>query len=66
MRATPAARALVATLDVLDRFWGPIAVAVIVALEALYFGPRGMVEWMVGAGVVGAGLLVAWIVGFTG
>ncbi len=66
MRATPPARALAWLVDVLDRFWGPLAVGIIVVLEAAVFAPRGMMEWMVGAGIVGAGLLVGWIVGFTG
>jgi hypothetical protein len=36
-----------------------------VALEVLVFGPRGMVEWMIGAGIVGAGLLIGWLAGST-
>jgi len=62
MRATRPARLLVRSIGFLDRFWGPLVVAVVVALEVFVFGPRGMVEWMIGAGIVGAALLVAWIV----
>ena len=66
MRATPLARALSLPVDFLDRFWGLIGLAVIVALEATVFGPRGMVEWMIGAGIVGAALLIGWLVGSSG
>jgi hypothetical protein len=66
VRATPPARALAWTVDVLDRLWGPIALAVIVSLEIFVFSPRGMVEWMLGCGIVGAALLIGWLVGFTG
>ena len=65
MRATPTARAFAWTIDFLDRFWGLVGLAVIVLLEVAVFGPRGMVEWMIGAGVVGAALLVGWLVGYT-
>ncbi len=65
MRATPATRALAWSIDFLDRFWGPIGVAIVVALEVFVWGPRGMVEWMIGGGVVGAGLLVGWLGGYT-
>jgi hypothetical protein len=65
MRATPATRALAWSVDFLDRFWGPIGVAVVVALEVLVWGPRGMMEWMIGGGVVGAALLVGWLAGYT-
>jgi multisubunit Na+/H+ antiporter MnhC subunit len=61
MRATPAARAFSWSVDFLDRFWGLIGFAVVVGLEVFVFGPRGMVEWMIGAGVVGAGIVVAWV-----
>ena len=50
MRATPAARALSWSVDFLDRFWGLIGVAIVVALEVFVWGPRGMVEWMIGGG----------------
>jgi hypothetical protein len=39
---------------------------VVVLLEVLVFGPRGMVEWMVGAGIVGAALVVGWLAGYSG
>ena len=35
------------------------------ALEVFVFGPRGMVEWMIGAGVVGAALVIGWLAGYT-
>ena len=65
MRATPATRALAWSVDFLDRFWGLVGVAVVVALEVFVFGPRGMMEWMIGAGIVGAALLLGWLVGYT-
>ncbi len=65
MRATPATRSLAWSVDFLDRFWGLIGVAIVVALEIFVFGPRGMLEWMIGAGVVGAALLLGWLVGYT-
>jgi hypothetical protein len=65
MKATRSARALAWLVDFLDRFWGLAGLAVIVALEVLVFGPRGMVEWMIGAGIVGAGLLIGWLAGST-
>jgi hypothetical protein len=61
VRATPPARALAWLVDFLDRFWGLIGFVVCLLLVALVFGPRGMNEWMLGAGVVGAGLVVAWV-----
>ena len=61
MRATPPARALVFALRLLDHYWGLIGLGVIVALEATVFAPRGMTEWMIGGGIVGAALLVVWI-----
>ena len=63
MKATPPARALVFALGVLDHYWGLIGLGVVVVLEAVVFAPRGMVEWMIGAGIVGAALLVVWLVG---
>ena len=65
MKATPPARAFVWSVDFLDKYWGLIGLAIVVALEVFVFGPRGMVEWMIGAGVVGAGLLIGWLAGFT-
>jgi hypothetical protein len=65
MRATPATRAFSWSVDFLDRFWGLIGLAVVVALEVFVFGPRGMVEWMIGAGVVGAALVIGWLAGYT-
>ncbi len=38
---------------------------VVVVLEVFVFGPRGMVEWMIGGGIVGAALLIGWLVGYT-
>jgi hypothetical protein len=58
MRATRPARALAFLVDALDRYWGLLGLAVVVVLEALVFAPRGMVEWMIGAGIVGAALLI--------
>jgi hypothetical protein len=66
VRATPSVRALAWSIDFLDRFWGLVGLAVVVAREALVFGPRGMVEWMIGAGIVGAALLIGWLVGSSG
>ena len=66
MKATPPARALAWSVDFLDRFWGLVGLAVVVALEVFVFGPRGMVEWMIGAGIVGAGLLIGWLAGYSG
>jgi hypothetical protein len=64
MRATPPARAFSWSVDFLDKFWGLIGVAIVVALEVFVFGPRGMVGWMIGAGVVGAALLLGWLAGY--
>ncbi len=65
MKATPPARVLVWFADVLDRFWGLVALVIVVLLETLVFGPGGMVEWMIGAGIVGAALPIGWLVGYT-
>ena len=65
MKATPPARALAWSVDFLDKYWGLIGVAVVVALEVFVFGPRGMVEWMIGAGIAGAALLIGWLAGYT-
>jgi len=66
MRATPPARALSRFVDFLDRFWGLLGLAVVVALEVFVFGPRGMVEWMIGAGIAGAALVIGWLAGESG
>jgi hypothetical protein len=66
VRATPPARALAFLVDVLDRFWGLIGLAVCLALVALVFAPRGMFEWMLGAACVGTALVVVWIGGGAG
>ena len=63
MRATRPARLLSRAVDVVDRFWGLLVVAVIVALEAFVFAPRDMVEAMIGAGIIGAAVVAAWLVG---
>ena len=63
MRATPPAPLPAWTIDVLDRYWGLLGVAAVVALEALVFAPRGMTEAMIGGGIVGAALLVGWLWG---
>ena len=63
MRATRPARALAFLVDALDRYWGLLGVASVVALEALVFAPRGMTEAMLGGGIVGAPLLVGWLRG---
>jgi hypothetical protein len=65
MRATPPARALVWLVHFLDKYWGPIGLVVVVLLETMVFAPRGMVEWMIGGGIVGAGLLIGWLAGFS-
>lgn len=63
MRATPPTRALALLVDILDRYWGLLGVVAVVALEALVFAPRGMTEAMIAGGIVGAALLVGWLVG---
>lgn len=63
MKATPSARLLAALLEWLDRYWGPVGVAVVVALEVFVFVPRGQVMAMIIGAIVGAALLVAWLVG---
>lgn len=63
MKATPAARVLVALVAGLNRYWGPIGIVIIVALEALVFAPRGQFLAMIMGGIVGAGLFVAWLLG---
>ena len=61
MRATPPAARSPGSIDVLDRFWGLVGLVVVVALEVFVFGPRGMTEWMIGGGVVGARCVVGWL-----
>ena len=61
MKATPPARVLVWFLDILDRFWGLIGLAICGALVVLVFAPRGMFAWMIGAACVGTALVVVWI-----
>jgi hypothetical protein len=63
MKATRPARALVFLVDMQDRYWGLLALLVVVVLEAGVFAPRGMTEAMLGGGIVGAGLLVGWLWG---
>jgi energy-coupling factor transporter transmembrane protein EcfT len=63
MKAKPPARVLAWLVDVLDRFWGLIGLAVCLALVALVFAPRGMFAWMIGAGCVGTAMVVVWIGG---
>ena len=63
MRATPPARALALLVDILDRYRGLLGGGVVVVLEAVVFGLRGMSEAMIGGGIVGAALLVGWLVG---
>ena len=53
------------SVDVLDKYWGLIGLAIVVALEVFVFGSRGMVEWMLGAGIAGAALLIGWLVGYS-
>jgi hypothetical protein len=65
MKATRPARALAWMVYALDRYWGLVGVAVVVALEVFVFAPRGMVEWMIGGGIIGAALLVGWLAGST-
>lgn len=66
MRATPQARLLAAVVDVLDRYWGPIGVAVVVVLEVFVFAPRQSPLAMLLGGIVGAALLTAWLGGGSG
>ena len=61
MRATPPARALAWFVDLLERFWGLIGLAICVGLVAFVFAPRGMIEWMLGAAIVGTALVVVWL-----
>jgi hypothetical protein len=63
MRATRPARALAFLVNMLERYWGLLGVVTVVALEALVFAPRGMTEAMIGGGIVGAALLVGWLMG---
>jgi hypothetical protein len=63
MKATPCARVLVALVDGLDRYWGPVGVMVVVALEAFVFAPRGQTMAMIIGAIVGTALLVAWLIG---
>lgn len=63
MKATPPARVLVALVNGLDRYWGLVGVAVVVLLEAFVFAPRGQTTAMIVGGIVGAALLVGWLVG---
>jgi len=63
MKATPPARLLVALVNGLDRYWGLVGVMVIIALEAFVFAPRGETMGMIIGAIVGAALLVAWLVG---
>ena len=51
------------SIGFLDRFWEPLVVAVIVALEVLVFAPRGMFEAMIGGAIVGTAADVTWLVG---
>jgi energy-coupling factor transporter transmembrane protein EcfT len=66
VRATPPVRALVFLLALLDRYWAPIIVVVVVALEIYVFAPRGMFAAMILGGCVGAAVLVAWLGGGAG
>jgi hypothetical protein len=63
VKSTPATRVLAAAVNTLDRYWGPLGVAVVVALEALVFAPRGESLAMIVGAVVGTALLVAWLIG---
>lgn len=63
MRATPPARALAWSLDVLDRFWGPVVLVVVVVLEVAVFGPRQLTLAMIMSGIVGAAAMVVWLFG---
>jgi hypothetical protein len=61
VRATPPARLLAWTVDILDRFWGPLVLVAIVALEALVFAPRQWLLAMILGGCVGAAVMVVWM-----
>ena len=63
MKATPPVRALAAILTGLDRYWGPLGMVVVVALEAFVFAPRGQSMAMIVGGIVGAALFIGWLVG---
>jgi hypothetical protein len=61
MRATPQARALSWFVEFLDRFWGLVALAVAVLLEALVFAPREMHVAMLVTAIVAAALAGVWV-----
>jgi hypothetical protein len=61
VRATPPARALAWLVDFLDRFWGLVALAVMILLEVLAFAPRGMTTAMLVGGIVAAALVAVWV-----
>ena len=63
MRTTRPARLLVWSIGFVDHFWGPLVIAVIVALETFVFAPRQMTLPMIWGGIVGAAVAVAWLVG---
>jgi hypothetical protein len=63
MKATRPARLLSWTVDAFDRFWGPLLLVVIIALEVFVFAPREMPEAMIGGGIVGSAVFVAWLLG---
>jgi hypothetical protein len=61
VRATRPARLLVALVGILDRYWGPLGLGVVVLLEVFVFAPRGDQMATLVAGIVGAGLMVGWL-----
>jgi hypothetical protein len=63
VKATPSARALAWLVDFLDRFWGLVGLAVVIALEVLVFAPRGMTMAMLLGGLVAAGIMAVWVRG---
>jgi hypothetical protein len=65
VKATPPARLLAFLVDTLDRYWGLLGVVVVIVLEVFVFAPRGMLEAMIGGAIVGAALLVGWLMGYT-
>lgn len=63
MKATRPARALGWLVDIADRFWGPLGVVIVAALEVFVFVPRGMDLAMLIGAAIGAGILVGWLIG---
>jgi len=54
---------LAAIVTGLARYWGPVGVVIVIALEAFVFAPRGQLMAIIIGGIVGAALFVAWLIG---